>query len=49
MGITGQDGCPLKARVSDWAAYLQSPYDMAAIESLRKNMKTGKLCGPWNS
>ena len=40
-----QDGCPLKARISDWAAYLQSPCDLAAVEALRKNMKTGKPCG----
>jgi putative transposase len=40
-----QNGCPLSARVSDWVAYLKSPYDMAVVETLRKNMKTGKPCG----
>ena len=40
-----RDGCPIKARVSDWAGYLQGPRDLAAIESLRKNMKMGKPCG----
>jgi hypothetical protein len=41
-----QDGCPLKERVGDWTAYLQSPCDTAAVEALRKNMKTGNPCGP---
>jgi putative transposase len=40
-----QDACPLKERVGDWAAYLQGPSDTAAVETLRKNMKTGKPCG----
>lgn len=40
-----QDGCPLRARVSDWAAYLKDPCDKSAVETLRKNMKTGKPCG----
>jgi len=40
------DHYPFKERVSDWAAYLQSPCDTAAVEALRKNMKTGKPCGP---
>ena len=40
-----QDGCPLNARVTDWAAYLQSPCDTVAVEALRKNMKTGKPSG----
>jgi len=41
-----QDGSPIRAQVSDWAAYLQSPCDMPAVKALRKNMKTGKPCGP---
>ena len=39
------DHCPIKAQVSDWAAYLKTPCDTAAVEALRKNMKTGKPCG----
>lgn len=40
-----QDGCPLKERFDDWAVYLQGPCNIAAVEALRKNMKTGKPCG----
>ena len=37
--------CPIEPRVDAWAAYLRGPGDPAAIEALRKNMKTGKPCG----
>ena len=40
-----QDDSPLNARVTDWAAYLQIPGDTAAVDALRKNMKTGKPSG----
>ncbi len=40
-----QSACPIKARAGDWAVYLQGPADIAAVEALRKNMKTGRPCG----
>jgi putative transposase len=40
------DPCPIKTQVGDWAAYLKGTFNTAAVEALRKNMKTGKPCGP---
>ncbi len=40
-----QSACPIKARAGDWTVYLQGPADIAAVEALRKNMKSGKPCG----